>query len=125
MEQVVDCGFDLVFGNQYDIIDVLLNNREGDGLQVDVAGNAIGDRRKVGHRQHPAGFQGMVDRRGVLSLNADHSHRRAKLFNGSADSCGEAAATDRYDDGVNVRSLLQDFKGETALSKHHQLVVVG
>ena len=70
-------------------------------------------------------FKGTRCRIRAFRLHTNHTQTRLCFLEGAGHSREKAAATNRDDDGVDIRELLQQFDTEGALSRDNAIIIVG
>jgi hypothetical protein len=127
LEQQHDRPGDLVVAHGDDLVDHL-----ADDAEVQVAGpphgDAVGDRGPHRHRgRMPLGQRGQVAAR-VLGLHAHDADAPAEqlglLLHRGGHARDQAAATDRHDDRLDVRLLVDDLQADRAGAGDDARVVV-
>ena len=112
----------LRFGYEHDFIDEIAHDWKREWPER--RAKAIGDRRRF-HRRLNGAFA--LRERGItrkFGLRADDFDRRLQRFCGDGDPRDESAATERNDDRIKLRTLVEEFKCDRSLSCDHVGMVV-
>ena len=124
LEDVLNCGANLIGGHEQDLIDVLLG--EAESLLADAAHrDAVGEDADAIQRHAPAGTQRFEHSGRVLGLDADDLDPRIQRFRVGRNPGDQTAAADRNEDrvdGVAVQ-LAQDFHADRTLTGDHVRIV--
>ena len=119
LDRVLDVGL----ADQQHVFDVLLEDRHRDGARA-LDGNAVGQRVRVELRRLLAAQRG-AHRRAAFGLHAVDADRRVDVLGPGRHAGAQPAATDRDDQRVELRCVLEHLAGDRALAGDDQLVVVG
>ena len=122
LKELHDRHPDLGVGDRDDIVNVLAHEAEGDLARV-LDGDPVGDRLGLGGRVDLAVLERRDVRRAPGGLDADHADVRPLALDRKRDPREQATASERDDDGVDVRNVFEDLEADRALPGDHELVV--
>ena len=120
------CGIDrrrnFVFGNGYDVVNVLLNHLEG-GVAGMLNRDTVCKCGNAGESDLFALLAAFVHAGCVCRLYTVYLDGGTELFDGERDTRDQTAATDRNDDGVNIGHLIENFKTYGTLTCDNKLII--
>ena len=121
--EILNRGADLIGVDENHLIDMLACELEillADALD----GDAVGKEPDALERHALARFQGVVHRRRILGLDADHAHARREILHVRRDAGDEAATANRHEDRVEIALILaQHLDGNGPLPRDHVRIV--
>ncbi len=115
---------DLLLVDHHHLVDQLLAHLPGDAVALDVAGHAIGQRGRDGHRLGGAGLEVDVHRRRGRWLDADQAHARPHGLGPQPDAGDQPAPADRHHEGVALGPVLEHLDRHRSLAGDHVRVAV-
>jgi len=115
--------YDALFTDGDDIVHKIPHDRER--LISQRSEQAVGNRLRVFGRNEFARAKGTVGIICSLGLSRDHLRLGPDVSNGQSRSAGQPASSDWCHNNVQVRDVLQKFKGGRCLSGDNQKIVVG
>ncbi len=108
--QIANCRPQLALADDHHRPDERLHHRKRDVVRVHVAGQAVGNRRADLHLDDPASGEGCGERRRCLDLHADDLDLGPDFAGRDCDSREQSAASDRHDDPIDSREVLDHLE---------------
>src|SRR5262245_62490491 len=90
--ELCDRAADFFFGHRHDLVDEPLNQIEGDGVGIRIAGEAVRQRRAWNDFYQVAGAAARLERARCGGFDADDAASRADRFGDRRDAADEATA---------------------------------
>jgi hypothetical protein len=115
---------DLGFIDQRDLVYIFADDLSG--LLADAAhGDAIGNGLAAGQRRRRAALQRVLHARKASRLDPQHSHAGVGFLDCAGDASDQPATSDRYDDRLQIRGVLEELETDRALTGHYPGIVEG
>ena len=123
VEQLVHGPAYLLLGHRHPPVHQAAADVEGGAARLDSAGGGVRERVPALHVDNFSRFDRLVHDGRVERQAADDVHFRLDALEEGGDPAYHAAATDRHEDGVELRQVGQNFLGDRALPLYD--VVIG